>query len=547
MNKIYLNMMILIFLTSCATVKKEADLIIFNGQIYTVDDEFSIATAFAVKDGKILDIGAQEDILSQYAADQVIDADGKAVYPGFIDGHCHFYGLAEKLYRYADLTGSRSFDEVIQRVRDHLEAHPTDFVLGRGWDQNLWEPPVFPDNELLEQYFPEKKILLIRIDGHASIASKAALQAAGINAHTRIDGGEVIVNKNGQPTGVLIDRADTPIRELITPLNNTEKQTALIEAQKQCFSVGLTSVTDAGLTYETIELIRSMQQEGQLLIRINAMLDHDEKTLDYYLPKGVERGERLSINAIKLYADGALGSRGAKLLEPYADVPDKSGFMLFDDDFYRNIAQRAYDAGFQVNTHAIGDAAVRYVLDLYAHILQGKNDRRWRIEHAQIVHSDDFHKFGEYSIIPSIQSTHATSDMHWAVNRIGLKRLQGAYAQLQLLKENGWLVNGTDFPIEDINPMNTFYAAVVRKDANGLPADGFQIENAISREQALRSMTIWAAKGSFEEQYKGSLETGKYADFVIMEKDIMTCDPDQIRDNKVVMLYSNGERVYQQE
>lgn len=532
---------------SCNQMKKEADLIVYNGHVYTVDDAFTTTEAFVVKDGMILETGTNQQIMKTYQADHMLDVDGRAVYPGFIDGHCHFYGYGENLYRYADLTGCQSVEEMVKRLEAHVAANPSDFILGRGWDHNLWNPAEYPDNELLEQHFPEKKILLIRVDGHASLASKTALTAAGITAKTKVAGGEILLNKRGEPSGMLIDKADEPVRALIQPLSQSEKQQALIKAQKNCFAVGLSSVVDAGLPYTTIELIRKMHEDGALKMKINAMIDPDEETLNYYLPKGKQFDDRLSVTAVKMYADGALGSRGARMMKPYSDAPEKHGLMLFDDSFYRQVAQRAYEAGFQVNMHAIGDEAVRYVLDLYGDLLQKTNDRRWRIEHAQIVHPDDFAKFGRFNIIPSIQSTHATSDMRWAIHRIGPERLKGAYAQQQLLQQNGWLINGTDFPIEGINPLVTFYAAVVRKDAEGYPDGGFQMENALSREQALRSMTIWAAKGSFEEDKKGSIEPGKAADFVILDRDIMLCDEGEITDSEVLMLYVNGEQVYRNE
>lgn len=528
-------------------MKQNVDLILINGKVYTVNEAFDVAEAFAVKDGKFVAVGSTKEILATYQSEFMHDADGQVVYPGLIDGHCHFYGFGENLYRYANLAGTKSFEEVIERLEKHSLSHPSEWLLGRGWDHNNWEIKEFPDNDLLEKYFPEKKIILIRVDGHASVASKAALKAAGIDANTRVAGGEVLLNKNGQPTGVLIDNADLAVKALVPKLTEAEKTKALLEAQEKCFAVGLSSVVDAGLPFQTIELIRKLQEEGQLKMKINAMIDPDDATLDFYLPGGKQFSERLSITAVKMYADGALGSRGAKLIEPYSDETTKTGLILHENDFYTTIAQRAYDAGFQVNMHAIGDSAVRFVLELYADKLKEKNDRRWRIEHSQVVAPDDFEKFEKFSIIPSIQSTHATSDMRWAIDRLGEERIKGAYAQQELLAQNGWIVNGTDFPIEGINPINTFYAAVFRKDETGYPEDGFQMENALNREQALRSMTIWAAKGNFEEQQKGSIESGKFADFVILNQDIMETEEKRILETKVLTLYISGERVYRAE
>jgi predicted amidohydrolase YtcJ len=269
--------------------------------------------------------------------------------------------------------------------------------------------------------------------------------------------------------------------------------------------------------------------------------------MDYYLPKGPFTSDNLTIRSIKLYADGALGSRGAKLKAPYSDDPRKSGLILSDTEFYKDVMKKAYDAGFQVNMHAIGDEAVHFVLNLYGEFLQGKNDRRWRIEHAQIVDPADFELFGKYNIIPSIQSTHATSDMGWADERVGPERIKGAYAQKQLLEQNGWLVNGTDFPIENISPLLTYYAAVFRKDLQGLPENGFQMENALSREEALRSITIWAAKGSFEEDVKGSIEPQKLADFVVLDHDLSTATEKEVLKTKPIVVFSSGKKVFQAE
>lgn len=533
---------------SCTPMEKQTvDLILLNGRVYTVDSAFSTAEAFAVKDGRFVAVGTNAEIEKAYTSDQYYDAGRKAVYPGLIDGHCHFYGYGENLFRYADLFGAKSFDEVIQRLEQHANSHPSDWILGRGWDHNLWNPQVFPENALLEKHFPGKKIYLGRVDGHAALASKAALEMAGIHAQTKIQGGEVLLSADGQPTGMLIDNAGEAIKALIPKLTDSEKEAAMLEAQKNCFAVGLTSVVDAGLPYQTIELIRKMQTEGRLTMRLNTMIDPDDATMDYYMPNGPFTSDHLTIRSVKLYADGALGSRGAKMKAPYSDDPQKTGLILFDTSFYKKVMQKAYDAGFQVNMHAIGDEAVHYVLNLYGGFLQVKNDRRWRIEHAQIVDPADFELFGKYNIIPSIQSTHATSDMGWADERVGPERIKAAYAQKQLLEQNGWLVNGTDFPIENISPLLTYYAAVFRKDLQGQPEDGFQMENALSREEALRSITIWAAKGSFEEDVKGSIEPQKLADFVVLDHDLSTATDKEVLQTKPIVVFSSGKKVFQAE
>ena len=524
--------LILTIMTSC-NQKTPVDLIVHNANVYTVDNDFSKAQAFAVKDGKFVAVGDEDMIISQYAAKEIIDAQGDAVYPGFMDGHCHFTGYGDNLIRWADLKGCLSFDEVIERLKTHDSLYPSEWLLGRGWDQNLWEVVEFPDNERLAEAFPEKKVLLTRVDGHAVLVSKEVLELAGIDENTKMDGGMAIV-KDGRCTGVLLDNLADAAKALVPKMETELRIQGLMKAQENCMAVGLTSVTDAGLDIATIELIDSLQQSGQLKMHVNAMMNPDDETMDYFMRQGVIDKERLTVRSVKIYADGALGSRGAKLLEPYTDDPTNDGLILESDDFYRHVCQKAYDAGYQVCCHAIGDGGVHHILDIFSEYLKGKNDLRWRIEHSQTVDEADFQRYGEYSVIPSIQTTHCTSDMDWADERLG-ERIKNAYAYQQLLQQNGWVINGTDFPIEDISPIYTFYAAVARKHLDGTPAEGFQMENALTREQALRSITIWVAKGCFLEGCKGSIEVGKDADFVILDRDLMTVEEQDIPEAKVKM------------
>ena len=506
---------ILSFMTAC-NPKTPVDLIVHNANIYTVDDDFSKAQALAVKDGKFVAVGDEESIIRQYAAQETIDAQGDAVYPGFMDGHSHFTGYGENLIRWADLKGCCSYDEVIERLKVHDSLYPAEWLLGRGWDQNLWEVAEFPDNTKLAESFPDKKVLLTRVDGHAVLVSKEVLALANIDANTKMDGGMAIV-KEGRCIGVLLDNLADAAKALVPKMETAQSIQALLKAQENCMAAGLTSVTDAGQDIATIELIDSLQQAGQLKMHVNAMVNPDDETMDHFMRQGVIDKERLTVRSVKIYADGALGSRGAKLLEPYTDDPTNDGLILESDEFYRHVCQKAYDAGYQVCCHAIGDGGVHHILDIFSEYLKGKNDLRWRIEHSQTVADADFQRFGEFSVIPSIQTTHCTSDMDWADERLG-ERIKNAYAYQQLLQQNGWVINGTDFPIEDISPIYTFYAAVARKHLDGTPAEGFQMENALTREQALRSITIWVAKGCFLEGRKGSIEVGKDADFVILDR-----------------------------
>ena len=527
---------------SCNKPTFKADLIIHNAKVYTVDDDFSIQEAFAIKDGKFIAVGSNEYILKSFLSENKVDAGGKAIYPGFIDAHCHFFGYGYNLLKRANLVGTNSFEEVIDRIKEHYYKYPSEWIEGRGWDQNDWVLKKFPTKELLDQAFPDIPVYLTRIDGHAAIANSIAIERAGISEDTKISGGEIIVI-DGKLSGVLIDNAMNLVSDIIPAPDNEFIRNALSTAEKDCFAVGLTSVVDAGLGRDTVIMIDEMHKDGSLKMRINAMLSPSKNNFNYFVEKGPYITDRLTVRSIKLYADGALGSRGAKLIEPYSDDPDNNGLLIEKPGFYRKVCKMAIDNGYQVNTHAIGDSANRMLLNIYGEFLKGKNDLRWRIEHAQVINENDFDLFNKYSIIPSVQPTHATSDMYWAEDRLGPERIKGAYAYKQLLAENDWLPLGTDFPVENINPLYTFYAAVSRRDLNGWPINGFQIENVLTREEALKGMTIWAAKASFEENKKGSIEPGKLADFVVLDKDIFNVEIDSVPHIKVSATYINGENV----
>lgn len=525
--------------------QKKADLIIHNANIYTVNSKFEIAEAMAVSDGKIVGIGKEKQILHKFRSDKKIDAGKKAVFPGFYDAHAHFFGYGSALQT-ANLRDIKSWNGILEILQKFAAEHPHGWLLGRGWDQNLWENKDFPTKEKLDELFPDRPVYLTRIDGHAAIVNQKALDIAKFNEKSKISGGEFIL-KNGKLTGVLIDKAKDQMSGYIPAPDNAQVKQIFLEAQKNCFAVGLTSIMDAGLDYDLVEEIQKLQKTGDLKMRLNVMLSDSQKNLDWILKNGKIRNPRLHVSGFKFYADGALGSRGACLLQDYNDQPHHKGFLLSDIAHFEKMAKIMYDHDLQMNTHAIGDSANRVLLKIYAKTLKGKNDRRWRIEHAQIIDPSDFALFGKYSIVPSVQPTHATSDMYWAKDRLGEKRLKSAYAYKELLDENGWIPLGTDFPIEEINPLLTFYAAVVRKDAKGFPAAGFQKENALSREEALRGMTIWAAKGAFEEKEKGSLEIGKFADFVILDQDLMKVPKQNLLKTKVVSTYLNGEKVFEQQ
>jgi hypothetical protein len=335
------------------------------------------------------------------------------------------------------------------------------------------------------------------------------------------------------------------VGKLIPEITPEQQEKALLEAQKNCFAAGLTSVTDCGLDKATILLMDEMQEAGKLKMRVNAMLNPTQENFDYFVKKEEAwKTDRLLVNTIKIYADGALGSRGALLMADYSDHKGNSGLQIETQDYYNMICQLAYDNNFAVATHAIGDGANRLMLDTYGRFLKGKNDRRWRIEHSQIINSDDFKKFAEFSVVPSIQPTHCTSDMPWAEDRLGSERIKGAYAYQTLLQQNGWLPVGTDFPVENIYPLYTFYSAVFRTDHEGWPEGGWHKDEGLTREQTLRAMTSWAAKSSFEEDEKGQLVPGMWADFVMLDTDLMSASPEEVLSTKVLSTWSAGEKVF---
>ncbi|MCK5692596.1 MAG: amidohydrolase family protein [Bacteroidales bacterium] len=538
-----LSAAILLIMLSCNAQKKHADLILTNGKVYTVDKEFGTAEAIAIKDHRIIAVGSSREIAKGYVADEVRNLEGAFVYPGWIDAHCHFFGYGMNLNA-VDVAGTESVDEIIEVLKAFREKNPGAWITGRGWDQNDWEVKEFPDKTMLDKHFPKTPILLRRIDGHAAWANSLALEMAGVTADSKVGGGRVMLSK-GEPNGILVDNAIGLVARKVPPATEADMINALQQAEKNCFSVGLTSVQDAGISKQVVELIDSLHRAGSLKIRMNTWLSPSEANFTHFVEKGPYQSAHLSINTVKLFTDGALGSRGARMIEPYSDDPGNLGLFVTPLEMLEKLCRRAYQNNFAVATHCIGDAANRETLKIYADILGGENDRRWRIEHAQIIHPDDFHYFGDYDIIPSVQTTHATSDMYWAEDRVGSERMKGAYAFRQLLEQNGWLPNGSDFPVEQINPLFGFYAAVVRKDHAGFPEGGFQPENAISREQALKAMTIWAARSGKEEDLKGSIEVGKLADLVITSTDLMSAPDEALFGIKVQSTYSGGELVYE--
>lgn len=529
-----------LFLISCND-KLQADLLILNAQVYTVNANFDNAEAFVVKNGKIVEVGTTTSLQSRYEAAETYDFAGKTIVPGFIDAHAHFYGLGLN-QKVVDLVGAESFEEVVNRVVAFQEERQLDYIEGRGWNQNLWEVKEFPNKAKLDELFPNTPVVLTRIDGHAYLVNQKALDLAGITTQSKTEGGYVEVI-DGKMTGILIDGAMGVINSIAPETSLSESIQALKDAQEICFSYGLTTVNDAGLDKKIIYLIDSLQKAGELDMRIYAMISNTSENLDYFLPKGIIKTDKLNVRSVKVYGDGALGSRGAALKAPYHDHPGHYGIFVTPVDEIHNLAKRIAESLYQMNTHAIGDSTALVVMQAYNEALGEGNNRRWKIEHAQVVDVADFDYFSK-GIIPSVQPTHATSDMYWAEDRVGAERMKGAYAYKTLLEKAGILALGTDFPVEEVSPFYTFYAAVARKDLNNYPEGGFQKHDALSREETLKGMTIWAAFSNFEDHEKGSIEVGKFADFIVLDKNIMTCDEADIPNIQVEATFVGGKMVY---
>ncbi|GAA4279240.1 amidohydrolase [Aquimarina mytili] len=541
MKKISIVLITILLLVSCQDPKISADLLVSNANVYTVDDANPKAEAFVVKDGRFIDVGTSTELLKKYDVTTTVDASGKTIVPGLIDAHCHFYGLGLQQQK-VDLTGTKSYDEVLDRIVAFQKKKNVSFITGRGWDQNDWEIKEFPTKEKLDSLFPETPVAVTRVDGHAVLVNQKALDMAKITTDTEVTGGEIL-KKDGKLTGVLVDNPMELIEAIVPEPTKLEQVQALKDAQTINFSFGLTTVDDAGLSPEVISLVDSLQKINELKIRMYAMVSNVPDYVEYYLKKGVHKTDKLNVSSFKVYADGALGSRGAALKQPYSDKEGHHGAMVIGKEEFTTLAKRLAGSPFQMNTHAIGDSANAVVMKTYYEVLKNKSDRRWRVEHAQVVAQEEFDILND-NLIMSVQPTHATSDMYWADERLGEQRIKGAYAYKKLLEKTGRIALGTDYPVEHVSPFYTFYAAVARKDLKQYPEDGFQKEDALSREETLKGMTLWAAYSNFEETEKGSITTGKFADFVILEDNIMEIEEDKIPNIKVYATYLNGEKVY---
>ena len=531
----------LFLLISCDQKNKiSVDTIITDATIYTVNNSFAQASAMAIDKGKIVAIGTNGEISKQYESKNTIEAQGKFIYPGLIDAHCHFYSYGLSLQE-VDLRGTKSMDEIITRLKAFQKDKNPTFIVGNGWDQNDWEVKKYPTKAELDAVFPDIPVVLNRVDGHAILVNSKALKLAGITKNTKAVGGQIEM-VNGELTGILVDNPMELVFKIIPKPTRKIQIAALLDAEKVMFDYGLTTVNDAGLDPDIIHLIDSLQKSKMVKLNVYAMITANQKNIDLYLEKGIYKTDNLNVRSFKMYGDGALGSRGACMHKPYSDMPGQYGALLAPIPELKEVARQIAASNFQLNTHAIGDSANTVILKIYGEVLTGTKDRRWKIEHAQVLREADFDYF-KFGIIPSVQPTHATSDMYWAGDRLGTERLKNAYAYKKLLQKSGMIALGTDFPVEEVNPMLTFHAAVARKDSKEFPKDGFQMENALTRAETLRGMTIWAAYSNFEEKEKGSLEAGKWADFVIFDQDLMKMPEDKMVKIKAVNTYLKGEKV----
>lgn len=545
-----LGIFILSLLVLGCQKKQEIDLIVFNAQVITLDDADPEAQAFAVHHGKIIFTGTNAQVFDRFESQNNLDAQAKTIMPGIIDAHAHFYQLGLGLQE-VDLRGTTSKEEVIKRISDFVPYQNAEFIVARGWDQNDWVDQSYPTKEDLDAVFPEVPVALQRVDGHALWVNSKALAMAGIDRSVSVAGGMIMGDDWGNPTGILVDAPCDRVLELVPEPTLEISTQALKSAEQYCFSMGLTGVHDAGLRRPIIELIDRLQETGAFKMKIDAMVSNIEPDVSYFMDKGPIVKHRLRVGAIKVYADGALGSRGAALRAPYSDDPEHFGAIITPMDELEVLANRAIQAGFQVNTHAIGDSANVAVLRVYQKTLapfiatQDENIR-WRIEHAQVVPPDYFKVFSK-NIIPSVQPTHATSDMYWVHERLGSDRMKGAYAYNSLLTQAGMLALGTDFPVEFVNPMFTLSSAVYRRDRSGYPESGFYPDEAITREQALKGMTLWAAYANFSEDQRGSIQPGKDADFILLDQNPLTCPVEELSEIKVLKTFIDGEQVYESE
>jgi predicted amidohydrolase YtcJ len=561
LTQIFTFMAVSLLMYNCSNNADIADTIIHNGTIYTVDPSRPLAGAVATKAGKILFVGSMEEAGS-FRGNQtkMIDLQGSTMTPGFIEGHAHFMGVGQSKLS-LDLMPTTSYEELIQLVAAKVQTVESgEWITGRGWHQDKWDSisaPIvqgFPTHHALSAVSPDNPVFLKHASGHAALANARAMEIAGISAKTEADeGGEVFRDQIGEPTGIFNETAQGMISRHIPENDDKTMQRVFDMAIKTCLENGITGFHDAGAGPSVIDLYKKNLQSGKMRIRLYVMLDgSNQSLLSSYFATGPEIGlgdDFLTIRAIKLYGDGALGSRGAWLLDDYEDMPGEFGHSTTPIAHISEVCKEAVGHGFQVCTHAIGDRANHEVLNVYEEALPGSTDQpnalRFRIEHAQHLHPNDIPRFADLGVIPAMQAIHMSSDRPWAIDRLGEQRIvDGAYVWQDLLQSGARIVNGTDAPVEPIDPVACFFASVTRQTLEGQPPGGFEPRQKMTREQALKSYTLDAAFGAFEERIKGSIEVGKYADFTVFSRDIMKVPEEEILQTRVLMTIVNGEAAY---
>jgi len=543
----------------CCGKPGPADFVLRNGKIATVDESFSFQEAVAVRGNKIVFVGSNEGVEPFiFPNTTVIGLEGKLVLPGLIDAHAHLHSLGEEL-TYLNVTGTKSYQEIIDKVAEKVETtEPGEWIIGGRWDQNDWEDKSFPVHDSLSLVSPHNPVYLTRIDGNAGFANKKALEIAGITKDTPDPFGGVIVRKSdGEPTGVLVNRAMNKVTENIPKDSEERYREKFLKAVNSCLKAGLTGVHEAGVGPHAIGMYKDLIDKGQLKMRIYAMLGEEEDLpldidlVDYFKKHRIEEynNHMLSVRSIKLFFDGALGSRGAAFFDPYEDDPQNTGLLRITPEYIYQISKAALKADMGVNTHCIGIRGNRLCLDAYEKALKEnpKDDHRFRIEHAQIVRREDVKKFVSLGVIPSMQPTHCTSDMYFVEDRVGKERAEGAYAWRWFIDAGLVIPCGSDFPVESNNPMLGIYAAITRQDARGWPETGWFPEQRMNREEAIKGFTIWAAYSAFQEDVLGSIEVGKYADFTVLDKDILQVEPREILTTKAVYTIVGGKIRYRAE
>jgi predicted amidohydrolase YtcJ len=542
MNKIFFFGVLLALFSACYQ-GQSVDLIVHNAKIYTLDGNNHEYEAMAIRDGKIVEVGPDRQIQNKYAADEIIDAGGRDMYPGFTDAHGHLLGLAQQKLN-ADLVDSKSMNEIIVRLEKYASRTGKKFIVGRGWDQSLWSETALPDNQELNKVFPTIPVALFRVDGHAVLVNDCLLKQLKITLATKVEGG-IIHLKDGKCSGLLVDNAMNAVFENLPKYPDSEMKQAILEIQEELFQYGITGVHEAGINFKDIAFFKKMVRDKELKINLYAMLYPTPENIQFAKKNGKTEYRNMTIRSFKVMGDGALGSRGACLKKPYSDEPGHFGVLTTSFEEMKKIADICELTGYQMNVHAIGDSTNKLVLDLMERVYEIKKDHRWRIEHAQVLDPIDIFRLGNCGAFPSVQPTHATTDQRWAKDRLGEKRMQGAYAYQSLLNQTGIMCIGTDFPVESINPFLTIHAAVNRKNKENFPSAGFQKKEAISFLDCIKGMTLWSAFAAFQENKLGTLEKGKDATFAIFENKVKA--DEVFRENFAFMTFIKGKKVYSAE